>query len=138
MIISAFLQVFSRFVLGKAFSWTDELCRYCLVWLVFIGAGVGVYHNKHICIDVLYNKFPMSIKKALDVINIILSMTMASVMVVKGIYLVQNGMTQRSPSLQIPFGFLYLSIPISGLLILLFCIDKFLSLWKHEEEEGSD
>ena len=39
IIVSSFLQVFSRFVLGKAFVWTDELSRYGLVWLTFAAAA---------------------------------------------------------------------------------------------------
>ena len=39
------MEVFSRFLLGKSFSWMEELCRYLFVWSSYIGVAIAVKHT---------------------------------------------------------------------------------------------
>ena len=36
------VQIFMRFILGSSLGWSEELARYCFIWLVFIGVSYGV------------------------------------------------------------------------------------------------
>ena len=49
-----FYQVFTRYVLGSSAGWTEEIARYLLVALVFIGASISVRKNSHIQVDAFY------------------------------------------------------------------------------------
>ena len=40
------MEVFSRFLLGKSFSWMEELCRYLFVWSSYIGVAIAVKHKE--------------------------------------------------------------------------------------------
>ena len=42
-----FLGVFSRYVIGSTFTWYDEIARLLFVWIVFLGAAVGVRRGAH-------------------------------------------------------------------------------------------
>ncbi|HEY7250866.1 MAG TPA: TRAP transporter small permease subunit, partial [Methylomirabilota bacterium] len=42
-----FLGVFSRYVIGRTFTWYDEIARLLFVWIVFLGAAVGVRRTAH-------------------------------------------------------------------------------------------
>ena len=42
-----FLGVFSRYVLMSTFTWYDEIARLLFVWIVFLGAAVGVRRGTH-------------------------------------------------------------------------------------------
>ena len=53
MIILCFLQVLFRYVFKISAPWTEELSRYFMVWLIFIGAAWAVHAQNHIEIDVL-------------------------------------------------------------------------------------
>ncbi len=50
-----FLQFFTRYVLNDSLSWTEEIARYGLMWLVFIGGAVVTRKNSHIAVELLSN-----------------------------------------------------------------------------------
>ena len=67
-----FVQVICRYVFNHSLYWSEEVGRYLLIWITFLGASVGVKRYSHIGIDFLYNKSPLFIKKILDVLIILL------------------------------------------------------------------
>lgn len=52
MVTVIVLQVFMR-ITGNSLTWSEELARYCFIWLVYIGISYGVKRQSHISIDVL-------------------------------------------------------------------------------------
>ena len=123
IIVSSFLQVFSRFVLGKAFVWTDELSRYGLVWLTFVAAGLGFRRKSHVAIDVVIGLFPEKQKQAAAGVQSVLVAAMALFLLVKGVQLAGMTMGQDSPAMGIPMGIVYAAIPFFSLLTLLFSLE---------------
>ena len=53
MTLSSFLQVVYRYILEKSIQGTEELARYTMVYLVFLGMAFGIYKFNHISLDVL-------------------------------------------------------------------------------------
>ena len=60
-----FYQFFTRYVLNDSASWTEEIARYLLIGVVFIGAAVGVRRNNHIQVDFVYRFLPKSAARAM-------------------------------------------------------------------------
>ena len=46
-----FLQFFTRYVLNDSLAWTEEIARYGLMWVVFIGAAMVTRRNTHIAVE---------------------------------------------------------------------------------------
>ncbi len=69
-----FTQFFTRYFLNNSASWTEEIARYLLIGVVFVGASIGVAKNNHIQVDLLYRYLPQPVSRALallvDVIRI--------------------------------------------------------------------
>jgi len=61
-----FYQVFTRYFLGDPAGWTEEIARYFLVAVVFIGASMSVRKNNHIQVDVFYRFMPRLLARALS------------------------------------------------------------------------
>ena len=55
-----FLGVFSRYVMGRTFTWYDEIARLLFVWIVFLGAAVGVKRAAHFRLHLVIDRFPAS------------------------------------------------------------------------------
>lgn len=70
-----FYQFFTRYVLNDSASWTEEIARYLLIGVVFIGAAVGVRRNNHIQVDFVYRFLPKSAARVMatvvDIVRVI-------------------------------------------------------------------
>jgi TRAP-type transport system small permease protein len=61
-----FTQFFTRYALNNSASWTEEIARYLLIGVVFVGASIGVAKNNHIQVDLLYRWLPAGVARALS------------------------------------------------------------------------
>jgi TRAP-type C4-dicarboxylate transport system permease small subunit len=61
-----FYQVFTRYVLDDSAGWTEEIARYFLVAVVFIGASMSVRKNNHIQVDYFYRLMPKAMGRVLS------------------------------------------------------------------------
>ena len=137
LLISSFLQVFSRYVIGNAITWTDECARYCYIWLDILGAAVLVYQGGHAVVDILSKKLKGLAKKIHDTFCYVVLGYMGVIFAAFGYKLCQVTIAQKSPALKLPMGLVYGVLPICGVLIGLFTVNRVLNLWiqsKHEEE----
>jgi len=50
-----FLQFFTRYVLNDSLAWTEEIARYALMWVVFIGGAMVTRRNSHIAVELIAN-----------------------------------------------------------------------------------
>lgn len=60
-----FTQFFTRYFLNDSASWTEEIARYLLIGVVFVGASIGVAKNNHIQVDFLYRYLPKKVGRAM-------------------------------------------------------------------------
>ena len=76
-----FTQFFTRYALNNSASWTEEIARYLLIGVVFVGASIGVAKNNHIQVDLLYRYLPATLSRALallvDVLRIAFLVSMS-------------------------------------------------------------
>ena len=125
MTLNVLWQVFTRFIMQDPSSYTEELARYMLIWIGILGAAYVAGQKMHLAIDLLSTKLNTKNKKYLEII-IQLSIFLFSffVMVIGGIRLVQITLTlnQISAALQIPLGYIYTVLPISGVLMMFYSL----------------
>jgi len=123
MTINVLWQVFSRFVLQTPSSFTEELARYMLIWVGILGAAYVAGQKMHLAIDLLPTKLKGKSKAVLDIfIQSTIFLFALVVMVLGGIRLVVITLTlnQISAAMQIPLGYIYTVLPLSGTLMLFY------------------
>ena len=73
--LNVFYQFFTRYVLNDSASWTEEIARYLLICMVFVGIAAAVRTSRHIHVDFLYRLVPRTAGRALatlvDVVKIV-------------------------------------------------------------------
>jgi TRAP-type C4-dicarboxylate transport system permease small subunit len=127
IVIDVSLQVISRYLFQSPFAFTDELAGYLLIWLGLLGSAYATGEKQHLAIDLISGSLPAKRKRYLDlVINFLVISFALGVLVVGGIWLVYTSFIfgQLSASLQISLGFVYMVVPLSGLLIIYYSIDN--------------
>ena len=120
-------QVFSRYVLNAPSSFTEELARFLLIWITLLGCAYAYRKNVHLGLDMIYSSANESYRKVMYfIIHSCVGFFAFSVMVIGGYQLVNmtNSLGQSSPVLGVDIGTVYLVIPLSGLLIVLFAINS--------------
>ncbi len=121
--ILIFIQVIFRYVFNHSIYWSEEVGRYLLIWITFIGASVGFKRKAHVGIDFLYEKLKGSIQKYITIIIEVFTILVSFVMFFYGIKLTIFVRMQLSPALFLPMSFPYSSIAIGGFLILIHSIN---------------
>ncbi len=124
-VLNVLWQVFTRFILKNPSSYTEELARYLLVWVGMLGASYAAGKKLHLAIDILSAKFQRISRIYLEMfIQFCVLFFAVAVMMVGGIRLVTITLklNQISAALRVPLGYVYLVLPVSGLLITYYSV----------------
>jgi len=120
MLISVIWQVFSRFVLRAPSTITDEISSFSLIWLGLFGAAYATGKHLHLAIDLIPERVVAKRQNFYDgIVYLSVFLFAFLVMVIGGARLCQLSFQfeQTSATLEIPLGFIYLVVPVSGILI---------------------
>jgi len=124
-VVNVLWQVFTRFVLSNPSSFTDELARFLLIWIGLLGAGYAAGSRMHLAIDLLPSKLEGKARFRLGVVvESCVFLFALTVLVIGGTNLMALTLSlgQTSTALHIPIGYVYLALPLSGLLIMYYAV----------------
>jgi TRAP-type C4-dicarboxylate transport system permease small subunit len=127
LVVDVLWQVISRYILSSPSSFTDELAGFLLIWVGLFGAAYVAGKNEHLAIDLLLQRSGPARRKFLEIfITICIVIFAFTVLVVGGTWLVYTrfALDVKSAALEIPLGYVYIVLPISGLLIVFFTVDN--------------
>jgi len=126
LVIDVVWQVLSRYVVGQSSSFTEEFARFALIWLTVLGAAyINGRKEGHLSMDFLLSKLPEDKKaKRQKVIQILMAVFALVIMVIGGgnLVYVTLSLGQISSALQVPLGYVYAIVPVSGLIIIFFSV----------------
>lgn len=125
MVIDVTWQVFTRFVLKDPSGFTEELAGFLLIWIGLLGASYAYYTKAHLGIDVLTTKLTGTKKQISEIlISVIVFLFALFLLVIGGWRLVDITFTLRqiSPSMGIPMGYIYLVLPLTGILFMYYSV----------------
>ena len=118
MAMMVFANVALRFLTDYSILWVEEVSRYLMIWLTFLGSGLVLRHGGHIGIDTLQEKCPRQAPLIRAFIFALLSGFFAFMIWIGTRYALLTWQ-QTTPVLQIPVGAVYLAIPIGFALLLI-------------------
>ncbi|MCD6252875.1 MAG: TRAP transporter small permease [Thermotogae bacterium] len=135
MVCFIFTQVFSRFVLNRPLSWTEELSRHLMIWMAFLAASVGYRRGVHLSINLVEERLKGWSKRIYQLLLTIPAVVFLGYMTFYGFKLVEKTSVQVASALQYKMSYVYLSIPVSALLMLFFSAEKFLQIISSKRSE---
>jgi TRAP-type C4-dicarboxylate transport system permease small subunit len=120
MITAVTIQVFARFFLESAPHWTEEAARIFFVYSVGFGTAIGIKNGDFIRLDLINKYLPGKLNKWLNIFTDMAVVVFAVVLTMHSLKFVQIGMDELSPALQITMGFVFISITLTGVSVILF------------------
>jgi TRAP-type C4-dicarboxylate transport system permease small subunit len=130
LIVPVSMQILSRYTgLIPRYIWTEEIARFCFIWIVMIGAMIAVRDGTHFDVDVLPKGTPKS--QAISRVFVHLAMLAAAfIFVVYGYEFAQFGAIQHSEIAGLPMLTIYIAWPLAGATMVLFLLEKFVEDWR--------
>ncbi|SFA93942.1 TRAP-type C4-dicarboxylate transport system, small permease component [Lentibacillus halodurans] len=112
------LQVFYRFVLDSPLIWTDELSRFLLIWMVFLGAATVSFDDKHLAVNVLQENMSSRMQLISNLVIRTLIIIFLAMVIYTSIDIVSAAHYNRSGALDIPFSYWRVSITVGSVLMI--------------------
>lgn len=138
LVVDVLWQVLSRYVLASPSSFTDEVAGFLLIWVGLLGAAYVSGREEHLAIDLLVRRASKQGQNRLrQVAYGVICLFALAVLVGGGSWLVYTrfhlGVT--SASLEINLGYVYLALPLSGLLTAYYAVDSFFKMSNKESKK---
>lgn len=127
LVVDVLWQVTSRYLLTSPSSVTDELAGFLLIWVGLLGAAYVAGCNQHLAIDLFIRSLSPGRRRIIRYfIAFVVFLFAIAVLVVGGSWLVYTrfALGVTSASLQINLGYIYLALPVSGLLTAYYAVDN--------------
>ena len=118
----SFVAVICRYVFNSSLTWSEELTRYMFIWVVFLGAAIGVRERTHIAVDLFAGRLGLRGDAALSWIERLATLAFAGFVAIPGWTFVIVGMGNRSAAMEIPMGFVYAAPVVGGLLMAVYVL----------------
>lgn len=122
LIILVFAQVYTRFLTTSSLTWSEELSRFVMIWMVFLSSIQVFRNNGHIWVENIINLFPQKIKSTILIIGHLLIITFCFIIIWGAFSLFPMVHKQYSPVLSIPMSYIYAAVPISLSITVFFAI----------------
>lgn len=125
LVIISFSQVIFRYVLHTSLSWSEESCRFLLMWLGMLSAAYGFKVKAHFSLSFIKNKFSSKLQQVVTLITTGLMSIFLVIFIYFAIELTITGMARLSPGTQIPYAIPYSSTIVGGILMLYYLLRTF-------------
>ena len=134
--VACIIQVVSRKFIGNTVAGTEEVSRYCFIWMGFLGSAICVQNWSNAHISLLNDALKGKLKKTHTVFLNIMVLICGAVLFYQGIKSVQVTSKQLSSMLRIPMSYVYLAIPVGSFGIMLSSLRRTLNTLFGKEQEA--
>jgi TRAP-type transport system small permease protein len=104
---NVFYQFFTRYVMNNSAAWTEEIARYLLICMVFVGMAAAVRTSRHIHVDFLYRLVPASAGRVLSTLVDVVKIVFFAVMTVLTWQMMEKMSSYRMTIIDLPMNLVY-------------------------------
>ncbi len=140
MVIIIFVATVGRYTKMFSLPWSEELSRYLMIWMAFIGIGLAAKNGRHFAVDLIFLLTPTKIHKAIKtsaivaVVIFLVIMLRLSVQFTYRVYM----MGQLSPAMYLPMWFVCSAIPLGFLLMLIRSVQFYVFEMRKKDDGAAD
>ncbi len=135
LVLIVSLQVMGRFIPFLPYMlWTEEISRFLLIWLIFIGASVGVKETTHFVVNIFRDPHSRTLRTAWNIFVILGMGSIAWIFMYRGFSYAMVLLYDISDIAQISMLWVGAAIPLFGFLSVLFLLDQLFTTILQESE----
>ncbi|MFH5821021.1 TRAP transporter small permease [Georgenia sp. AZ-5] len=139
LVLDVTWQVFTRLVLDQPSGWSEELAKYLFIWLGLFGAALVFGERGHIAVDFVISKFPDGLARVVALAMQFAILAFAVLVLVYGGWRVsQLTWNQNLTGLPVNVGWLYLALPVSGVLVAFYTLYHLVAISTRAESAVED
>lgn len=139
MTIIGTYQIVTRYFFNRPSTVSEELLTYSFTWMALLASAYVFGKRDHMRMGFLADKLTGTGRKYLEVaIDLLTFVFAAVVMVYGGIAITKLTMIQTTASLRIPMGYIYIIVPMTGILIMVFSFINALDMLQHDFSEQGE
>lgn len=117
MVVNIAVAVFSRYVLNHSFPWAEELGRYLMIWIGYLGASLAMKSDEHIGLTAIVSALPAKLRKWVVIASRIIVEVFLIVILVNSFKHLDTLSIQRSSAMEIPMVIPYFSVTVGSFLM---------------------
>ncbi len=125
------IQIVSRYVFHSPLLYTEEVSRYCYIWICFFGMAMATKLQNHIRIELVFIFIKGRAQAVINLVLNIISLGLYVVIFFIGLSYTLTNAVQLSPAMEISKAFVYVSLPLGAL----FSVIRMLAILKKEIKE---
>lgn len=132
-------EVILRYGFNHSLIFTEELSRYLMVWIVFLGSALAIRDGSHININFMVKRFDWRVRKWVHAAAYLLTLVFLLIVTVEGLRILPQQLYQMCITFDLSVFYFYLAIPVGCILMILFLFPvakKVLSQTEDPEGEG--
>jgi len=125
LMIPVALQIFSSYVgFIPRYIWTEEMARFCFIWIIMVGSIIAVREGTHFTVDLLPQP---ATKRGQGLFNLFVDLNIflvAMVFLTWGYTFLMSSLGQESEMAELPMAFIYMAWPLAGVSYVLFLAER--------------
>lgn len=119
MTVIVFAQVIFRYILNTPLYWSEEAARYIMIWIVFLGASIGIRKGSHLGFTWFVERSKPKARRIFGLVAHLGLLAFALNITYYGTIITFQNLDQVSPGLQLPVAFVYACLPVGGILAII-------------------
>ena len=135
-VLTVIWQVIGRYVLAAPSSGTEELARFLLIWITFLGATLAYQQGRHIAVTLLRDSLPERLRRIVSGAGMLVAIAFLVTLAVIGWRYMGMQSFQKSPSLRMSMGIVYAVMPVCAAIMAGLSVIDLLRLLAGQEPRG--
>lgn len=129
MTVIIIIQVFMRYIFLYSLSWSEEVARYLMIWVSFLGASLALKYGFHIGVEFVINRFPEKVRNWVNLIAKIGILIFLIYFTIGGFLVSWAVRDQDSPALLFSMAYAYLAAPLGGVFMIIQLLNLLVEDW---------
>jgi TRAP-type C4-dicarboxylate transport system permease small subunit len=137
MSVLMFAQVLGRFIFKNGLFWAEELSRFSMVTMVYLGAALACKYRDHIAVTVLEGMMKGPVLKIYRILIALVSIGFLFILTYYGFGVLSLVNSQRSANMQIPMSLVYVMIPLGAAIMILYLLFEIIEILFSADKGGN-